>query len=73
MVRPHEVLVTQLDAEMLLALRVLAEQEGRSIQALVEEALTNLIEKHNGPRPDVLGAYMASHRQYERLYKKLSQ
>lgn len=46
MFRSRETLVTQVDAAMLSAIRTLAEQEGRPIQALVEEALADLIQKH---------------------------
>lgn len=46
MFRSRETLVTQVDAAMLSALGTLVEQEARQIQALVEEALADLIQKH---------------------------
>ena len=57
------------------AVRTLANKEGRQLQALVDEALTDLIEKHKNakPRPHVLGAYLASHEKYGPLYKKLAE
>ena len=50
------------------------EKEGRQLQALVDEALADLIEKHKNaqPRPLVMGAYLASHEKYGPLYKKLA-
>ncbi|MEZ5392610.1 MAG: hypothetical protein R2724_06940 [Bryobacterales bacterium] len=41
----REKFATQVDSEVLSAVRDLAEKEGRQIQALVEEALSDLIEK----------------------------
>ena len=56
-------------------MRALAEEEGRQLQALVDEALADLIEKHKNakPRAHVMGAYLASHEKYGPLYKKLAQ
>ena len=56
-------------------LRGLAKQEGRQIQALVEEAITALIEqrRQGTVRPHVLGAYQKSHARYAPLYKKLAE
>jgi hypothetical protein len=66
---------TQVNAEILSALRNLAEQEGRQVQVLVEEALADLIEKrkHATPRGHVMSAYLASHEKYASLYKKLAE
>jgi hypothetical protein len=52
----------------------MAEKEGRLLQALVDEALTDLIEKRKQarPRPHVMAAYLASHDKYDELYKKLA-
>jgi hypothetical protein len=60
---------------MLDKVRSLAQQEGRQIQALVEEAFSDLIEKRNNsrPRPHVMGHYLASHEKYCSLYKKLAE
>ena len=51
-----------------------ADEEGRQLQALVDEALADLIEKHKNakPRSHVMGAYLASHEKYGPLYKKLA-
>ena len=71
----REKFATQVKSELLSAVRTLAEQEGRQIQALVDEALADLIEKHKNakPRPHVMGAYLASHEKYGELYKKLAE
>jgi hypothetical protein len=66
---------TQVNSEILSAVRTLAEKEGRQLQALVDEALADLIEKHKRatPRAHVMGAYLASHEKYGPLYKKLAE
>jgi hypothetical protein len=65
---------TQVNSEVLLAVRALADKEGRQLQALVDEALADLVEKRKNatPRPHVMGAYLASHERYGPLYKKLA-
>jgi hypothetical protein len=54
---------------------MLAEKEGRQIQALVDEALADLIEKRKKTtaRSHVMGAYLASNEKYGPLYKKLAE
>lgn len=66
---------TQVNSEILTNVRVLAEKEGRQIQALIDEALADLIEKRkrSTPRPNVMAAYLASHEKYAPLYKKLAE
>ena len=56
-------------------MRAFAQIEGRQLQALVGEALADLIEKHRNakPRPYVMGAYLASHERFGSLYKKLAE
>jgi len=75
MSRTREKFATQVNADILSAVRTLAEKEGRQLQALVEEALADLIEKHKNakPRPHVMAAYLASHDKYGPLYKKLAE
>lgn len=70
----REKFATQVDAETLARLRALAQAEGRQLQSLVEEALTDLIEKRRGakPRAHVMAAYQASHETYGSLYEKLA-
>lgn len=71
----REKFATQVDSEILSAVRTLAQSEGRQLQALVDEALADLIKKHRNarPRPHVMGAYLASHEKYGPLYKKLAE
>jgi hypothetical protein len=66
---------TQVDTDILSAVRTLAHEEGRQLQALVDEALSDLVEKHRQarPRPHVMGAYHTSHEKFGSLYKKLAQ
>ena len=75
MPKTREKFATQVDPEILSALRKLAEKEGRQLQALVDEALTDLIEKRKkaAPRPHVMAVYLASHEKYAPLYKKLAE
>jgi hypothetical protein len=65
---------TQVNTEILAAVRSLAQNEGRQLQALMDEALADLVEKHRRakPRPEVMGAYLASHEKYAPLYRKLA-
>jgi hypothetical protein len=75
MSQSREKFATQVNSEILAAVRLLADKEGRQIQALVDEALADLLEKHKNarPRPHVMGAYLASHDKYGPLYKKLAE
>jgi hypothetical protein len=71
----REKFATQVNAELLSAVRSLAKTEGRQLQALVDEALADLIEKrkHERPRAHVMTAYRASREKRETLYKKLAE
>ena len=75
MSQTREKFATQVKSEILAAVRTLAQNEGRQLQSLVEEALADLVEKHNNakPRLHVMGAYLASHEKYGHLYKKLAE
>ena len=44
------------------AVQELAKKEGRQFQSLVDEAFTDLVEKHRNarPQPEMMGAYFAS-------------
>ena len=74
MPQTREKFATQVDGALLADLRGLARQEGRQIQALVEEAIAALIEqrRQGSPRPHVMSAYLKSHARYAPLYKKLA-
>ncbi len=75
MTKTREKFATQVNTEILTAVRTLAQSEGRQLQALVDEAFADLIEKHKNakPRAHVMGAYLASHEKYAPLYKKLAE
>jgi len=55
--------------------RRLAKEEVRQLQALVDEALADLLEKRKNERPraHVMDAYRASRAKRETLYKKLAE
>lgn len=71
----REKFATQVDAGILSTVRGLAQSEGRQIQALIDEALADLIEKRKQgrPRAHVMAAYQESHEIFAPLYKKLAQ
>jgi predicted transcriptional regulator len=71
----REKFATQVDSEILAEVRSLARKEGRQLQALIHEALSDLIEKHKQARPraHVMAAYLASHERYGPVYKKLAE
>jgi hypothetical protein len=66
---------TQVDPDLIEAVRGLAREEGRQVQALVDEAFADLIEKRRlgKPRKHVMAAYQASHQRFGKLYKKLAE
>ena len=70
----REKFATQVDSRLLTKVRRLAKQEGRQIQALIDEALADLIEKRDRtkPRDHVMAAFYAGHERYARLYEKLA-
>jgi cell division septum initiation protein DivIVA len=70
----REKFATQVDPTLLASVRGLAQKEGRQLQALVEEALTDLLEKrkHTRARAHVMAAYQGSHEKYAELYKILA-
>ena len=71
----REKFATQVNSEILTAVRSLSAAEGRQLQTLVEEAFADLLEKRKKatPRAHVMGAYFASHEKYGPLYKKLAE
>jgi len=75
MSQTREKFATQVKSDILSAVRALANKEGRQLQALVDEAFADLIEKRKKatPRAHVMGAYLASHEKYGPLYKKLAE
>jgi hypothetical protein len=74
MSQTREEFATQIDSEVLATMRQLAGIEGRQLQALVDEAFSDLIEKRNNaaPRDRVMEAYHSSRAKYASRYKKLA-
>ena len=70
-----EKFATQVKPETLATLRSLAKIEGRQLQALVEEALSDLIDKRKRARPraHVMATYEATHEKYADLYTTLAE
>lgn len=70
----REKFATQVNSKTLAAVRRVAEKEGRQLQSIVEEALTDLLEKRRlgKPRSHVMSAYQRSHGPFAELYKKLA-
>jgi hypothetical protein len=70
----RELLATEIDSETLRALRSIAERDGRPLQALVEEALADLVRKREmaEPRSRVMAAYRGSIDALGPLYEKLA-
>jgi hypothetical protein len=71
----REKFATQVNSEILSALRSLAKSEGQQLQALVDEALADLLEKRRlgRPRAHVMAAYQVSHEKFGPPYKKLAE
>ncbi len=65
---------TQVDPDLLARTRAIAAAEGRQLQSVVEEALTDLVEKKSKARPraHVMAHYEASVAQFGPLYDRLS-
>ena len=71
----REKFATQVNSEILRSVREISQNEGRQLQALIDEALADLIEKkkQSRPRAHVMAAYQASHEKFAPLYKKLAE
>jgi len=63
------------DPDKIATIRAIANDEGRQLRALVDEAFGDLIEKRRQakPRPHVVAAYHASVEQFDQPYKKLAE
>lgn len=67
---------TQVDPDLIEAVRDIAMEEGRQVQTLIGEALAaDLIEMRRlgKPKQHVMAAYRASHTRYGKLYKMLAE
>lgn len=72
---PMEKFSSQAEPHILQEIKGLAKAEGKQLQALVNEALMDLIEKRKQSRPrrHVLEHFQASLAEYGPLYEKLAQ
>ena len=70
----REKFATQVDSELLKQMRALAQSEGRHLQALVNEAFADYVERRHQERarPHVMATYEGSHARYASVYKKLA-
>jgi hypothetical protein len=70
----REKFATQVDKNVLAAIRKITKDEGRQLQAIVEEALKAHIESRGRakPRAHVMEAYKSSLPRYGALYEKLA-
>jgi hypothetical protein len=65
---------TQADPHVLEEVRAIAAKEGKQLQAVIDEALRDLIEKRKRgkPRPEVLTAFGESLAEFDALYRELA-
>ncbi len=65
---------SQADPKVLAAFKALAKSEGRQLQALLDEAMRDFLEKKQTGRvrKHVLAAFQDSVREFEPLYRKLA-
>ena len=70
----HEEFFSQSTPEILIALRKIAESEGRSIQEILDEALGEYIERREKgqPRRQVMDAFAQSLSEFDQLYRELA-
>ena len=66
---------TQVDVALLTEIRRIAQEEGRPIQAVVEEAFAAFIEQRQQeqPRVHIMAHYQSSHERFASLYERLAQ
>ncbi len=71
---PKVKFATQISEDVLEMLRATAKQDGRQIQAVLDEALREYFDnrKRSAPRRHVLSALQASMTEYDELYKALA-
>ena len=65
---------TQADPKVLDEVRAIAQKEGKQLQAVIDEALRDFVEKRKRgkPRPEVLTAFGESLAEYDALYRELA-
>ncbi|MDP9022909.1 MAG: hypothetical protein M3N57_09505 [Actinomycetota bacterium] len=75
MAEQRQKLASQAAPEVLEAVRSIADEEGRQLQAVIEEALREYVERKRGERPrdQVLAHLQASVQQHRELYRRLAE
>jgi predicted transcriptional regulator len=70
----REKFATQVDSELLRQMRMLAQNDGRHLQTLVNEAFADYLDRRHQQRarPHVMSAYEASRDRYASVYRKLA-
>ncbi|RIK95241.1 MAG: hypothetical protein DCC73_02355 [Proteobacteria bacterium] len=65
---------TQVEATLLAEIRRTAEEDGRQLQAVIEDALRIYLEERRRatPRRHIMAHYQASHDHYATLYERLA-
>lgn len=71
---PLQKFSSQARPELLEEVRRIATDEGRQFQAILDEALTEWVERKKGeaPRPDVIAHAKASIARHRKLYEELA-
>lgn len=66
---------SQAAPEVLEGVRSIAEEEGRQLQSVIEEALREYVERKRGERPreQVLAHLQASVQEHRELYRRLAE
>ena len=71
----REKFASQADPEVLAAMREAAAGEGRQLQAVIEDAMREYLERRatDRPRPQVVQALAESSAEFDSLYARLAQ
>jgi len=74
MTTAREKFSSQADPKILAQVRQLADKEGRQFQSVLEDALTEYLERHQTERPraHILEAFGMSMQEFDELYKNLA-
>ncbi len=75
MKEPRQKFASQAAPEVLEALRSIADEEGRQLQVVIEQALREYVERKRGERPreEVLAHLQASVERHRGLYRRLAE
>lgn len=75
MTEPRQKFASQAAPELLEAVRSIADEEGRQLQAVIEDALREYVERKHGERPreQVLAHLEASVAGHRELYRRLAE